>query len=157
MNGGFDQRPIWEPTDMTARTEEIISPDGQIEDASVADLVRRASDDVKRLVQAEIALARAEMMRKGKQAGLGGGLLGAGAGLVYFAVAVFIAAAVLGIAVALPGWAAALIVGGGLVAMALVLALAGRIALRRSTPLVPREAIQSVKLDIDEVKGGIRR
>ncbi|BCB75969.1 phage holin family protein [Phytohabitans flavus] len=120
--------------------------------AGTADLVRQAADQISRLVRDELALARAEVMQKGKRAGAGAGLLGGGGVIAMFGVAALIAAAILGIAEGLPGWLAALIVAVALFAMAGVLALAGRRQVVRGVPPVPQEAVRSVRADIDEVR-----
>ena len=72
--------------------------------------------------------------------------------LAVLAVATLIAAAVAGLAVVLPVWAAALIVGAVLLALAGGSALISRREVETVTPAVP-ETMASVKNDIDEVKG----
>ena len=49
-------------------------------DLPTAELVRQLSDQTSRLVHQELALARAELAIKGKQAGIGAGMFG-GAGV----------------------------------------------------------------------------
>lgn len=51
------------------------------QDQSTGDLIRQLSEHVSRLVRDEVKVAQLEMTRKGKQAGLGVGLLG-GSGLI---------------------------------------------------------------------------
>jgi hypothetical protein len=67
------------------------------------------------------------------------------------------ATAIAAIAVALPVWAAALIVTAGLFLVAGVLGLMGRAQLRRATPPKPEETLDSVKADVDEIKGRVHR
>jgi hypothetical protein len=121
------------------------------------ELVRQAAEQISRLVRDELALAREEMVRKGKRAGVGAGLLGAGGVVALFGVAALLAAAVLGLAEGLPAWLSALIVAVALFAVAGVLALAGRRQVERGVPPVPAEAARSVRADIDEVKGRAKR
>jgi len=64
------------------------------------------------------------------------------------ALATLVACAVIALAIVLPTWAAALIVGVLLLAIAAVLVLVGRARVRTATPLVPRETIDVAKEDI---------
>jgi len=105
------------------------------------------------LLRSELELLKAELISKIKHAGIGVGLLAAGAFFAFFAFAVLLAAAVLGIATALPGWLAALIVGGALLVITAILVLVGVNQLKRGTPPVPTETIESVKKDVNAIKG----
>ncbi|WP_007512163.1 phage holin family protein [Pseudofrankia saprophytica] len=128
-----------------------------VSDASAGELVSRLSEQVSRLVHDELALARAEMTRKGKKAALGGGMLG-GAGVVsVFGTGVLITAAVLGLATAVSAWLAALIVGAVLVAIAAGLALTGKKEVSQATPPLPVDAIEGVKDDLHTVKEARQR
>ncbi len=121
-------------------------------EASVAELVRRLSDQTTPLARQEVALAKAELAEKGKRAGLGAGMFG-GAGLAgAYAVGALVAAAILGLATAVDGWLAALIVGLVLAAVAGVLALVGKNKVQEATPPLPEEAISSAKQDVETVK-----
>ncbi|GAA1814341.1 phage holin family protein [Luedemannella flava] len=124
---------------------------------SVAELVRRASDDLSRLVRDELQLAKLELAHKGKEAGLGAGLLGGGAGFAFFGVAALVTTAILGLATVLAPWLSALIVAVALFVIAAVLALVGRSRLRKSVPPVPEEALASAKADINKIKGSMHR
>jgi uncharacterized membrane protein YqjE len=124
---------------------------------ATGELVRQATEQMSRLVRDELRLARAELAEKGKQGGIGVGMLG-GAGIVaLYGVGALLAAAVLGLAVVLPGWLAAVIVGVVLLAVAGVLALVGRQRVRRGVPPVPSRAINNIKTDVDEVKDRVHR
>ncbi|MFE4468430.1 phage holin family protein [Leifsonia sp. NPDC056824] len=105
------------------------------------------------LVKAELANLKAEYAEKAKYAGIGIGLFVVAAAFLFFALGVLVAAAILGLALVLPGWAAALIVFGGLVVIAVILALIGVGSLKRVDGAAPKETIASVKSDIDAVKG----
>lgn len=67
------------------------------------------------------------------------------------------AAAVVALSLVLDVWAAALIVMAVLFVIAGVLAALGRAQLRRATPPRPERAMDSVKADVDEIKGRARR
>jgi hypothetical protein len=105
------------------------------------------------LLRSEIELLKSELISKVKHAGIGIGLVAGGAFFAFFAFAVLLAAAVMGIATALPGWLAALIVGGALLVITVVLVLIGVNQLKRGTPPVPTETIESVKKDVNAIKG----
>jgi hypothetical protein len=124
---------------------------------STAELVRDATDQLSRLISDEMALARAELTAKGRQAGLGAGMLGAAGLTALYGVAALLATVVLALDTAMPGWLAALIMAVVLLAGAGALALLGRTRVKQAGPPVPEETVQSVKADIDEVKGRARR
>ena len=133
-----------------------VTPRRQAGELSTAELTMRLGDQISRLVRAEIALAKAELTASTRQMVLGGMLLGGAAGIAIAAFAVFIAASVAAIALKLPVWAAALIIGGALMAVAGVLAMLGRRRLRRGTPPLAG-AVGTVRADIAEIRSWIRR
>ena len=100
-------------------------PAGQ--EPSTGELVRQLSEQVSVLVRDELKLARLEMTRKGKQAGLGVGMLGAG-GLT------------------------ALYVGVVLLAVSAAAAQLGKGRLQKAIPPVPDQAVGSLKADVEEIK-----
>jgi hypothetical protein len=104
------------------------------------------------LVRNEIELLKQELAAKIKHAGIGLGLLAGAGAFAFFTIGVLTTAAILGLAVALPAWAAALIVGGALLLVTLILVLAGVGQLKRATPK-PAETITSVKKDVNAIKG----
>jgi hypothetical protein len=126
-------------------------------DAGTAELVRQAADQISRLVRDELALARAEMVQKGKRAGIGAGLLGAGGVVALYGVAALLATVVLGLAEAIPAWLSALLVAIALFVVAGVLALVGRRRVGSGVPPVPEEAARSVRADVDEVRERAKR
>ncbi len=120
-------------------------------DASTAELIKKASEQISTLVRDEMALARAELTSKAKHAGKGAGLFG-GAGVVaLYGVAGVLGAIVLLLAKVMPGWLAALIVGVALLAVAGMMAVVGRGQVRQAVPPVPTEAMRDVRADIDAV------
>jgi tetrahydromethanopterin S-methyltransferase subunit C len=122
-----------------------------------AELVRQVSELVPRLVRDELALAKAELSRKGKAAGTGAGLFGGSGLIAFYGVGALIAAAILVLAETLPAWAAALIVAAAAFVLAGVLALIGRKRVGRAAPPVPEQAIDGVKQDVAAVKESVRR
>ncbi len=120
--------------------------------ASAGELVSRATRQISELVHKEMALAKAELADKGKQAGVGAGLFG-GAGLIaVYAGATLIGAAVAGLAVVWPTWLSALVIGVVLLAIAGVLALVGRKRMGRAVPPMPTRTAKSVQADVHEIK-----
>ena len=124
---------------------------------SVAELIKRATEDLSRLIRDELALAKLELAAKGKQAGMGAGMLGGGAMFAFFGVGALVTTAILGLATVLAPWLAALIVAVVLLVVAGILALVGKARLQRSVPPVPKEAMASVQESIDQIKGSVRR
>ncbi|MER5731537.1 phage holin family protein [Streptomyces sp. NPDC002138] len=121
-------------------------------DDSVGELVSRASEQISELVREEMRLARAELSRKGKRFGTGGGLLG-GAGLLgVLAAQAVVAAVIAALALVLPVWASALVFAALLAAIAAGMAGAGRKQIARAVPPVPEQTIDSVKADLAEIK-----
>ena len=119
---------------------------------STGELVKQVTEQVSLLVRDELKLAQLEMTRKGKEAGKGAGMLG-GAGLVaLYGVACLIACVIIAISHSLQAWLAALIVGAALLAAAAVLAALGRSHMRKATPPMPTQAVDSVKSDVAEIK-----
>src|SRR4051812_3107240 len=127
--------------------------DAQIEgrDRPTAELLHELSDQTTTLVRKEIELAKVELSEKGKRAGMGAGMFG-GAGLLgVFALGCLTACAVLALATAVDAWLAALIVAVVYAAIAGAIALAGRSQLRRATPPVPEQAVDTTKEDVEWV------
>jgi membrane protein len=119
---------------------------------SAADLVKQVSEQATTLVRDEIKLAQLEMTRKGKQAGVGAGMLGGGGLIALYGVACLIACAIIGLSHVMQAWLAALVVGAVLLIAAGVAALVGKSRLSRATPPVPEETVSSVKSDVAEIK-----
>jgi hypothetical protein len=129
---------------------------GQMPQASgeqtTGELVKELTQQVSRLVREELKLAQIEMTRKGKQAGIGAGMLGGGGLLAFYGAGCLLACAIIAVSGAVAAWLAALIVGAALMAAAGVAALMGRARLRKATPGIPEHAIGNVKADVEEVK-----
>jgi hypothetical protein len=119
---------------------------------AVGVLVKRLSDQARRLASQEVELAKAELSVKAKAAGAAGGLFAAAGLLGLFALLTLTAAMVLALATAVAAWLAAVIVAATYLVLAGVLALAGRGRMAKATPLAPTQAIQSVKEDVAWLK-----
>ncbi len=124
---------------------------------SVPELVKDITAQSAALARKEIELAEAEMMIKGKRAGLGVGMFGGAGLLALFGLGALTVAAILGLALVLPGWASALIVAGVYLGLAGIVALLGGVELRRAKPLPPTEAAESVKDDVEWIRAHAER
>jgi tetrahydromethanopterin S-methyltransferase subunit C len=127
------------------------------EERSAGELVKQLSEQVSALVREEVKLAQLEMTRKGKQFGVGAGMISGGGLIALYGVGCLIACAVLAISEALAAWLAALIVGLVLLAVAGVAAQAGKRRMKTAVPPVPAETVGSVKADVEEIKERARR
>jgi Putative Actinobacterial Holin-X, holin superfamily III len=124
---------------------------------STGDLVKQLSDQVSLLVRAELKMARLEMTSKGKQAGVGVGMFSASGLGVLYAIACLLAAAIIAISGEIRPWLAALIVGLALLAASAVAALVGKGRMKRATPPVPEQTVDSAKADVEEVRERMHR
>jgi hypothetical protein len=130
---------------------------GASTDASTAELVRVAAEQISQLVRDELQLARTEMTVKVRRFGTGAGLFGAAGVVALYAIGALLAAVILLLAQAVPAWGAALIVTGVLFAIAGLTALLGRGQLRGTTPPAPDQALDSVKADVHTVTEAVRK
>jgi membrane protein len=92
------------------------------------------------------------MTRKGKQAGLGAGMLAGGGVIALYGLGCLIACVIIAVAAAVAAWLAALIVGAALLLAAAAAALLGKSRLSKATPPLPEEAVGSVQADVEELK-----
>jgi hypothetical protein len=119
---------------------------------STAELVKDLSREVSDLVRQEIALARAEMMEKGRKAGRGAGMLSGAAVLGLAAVGGSMATLILLLDLVMPAWLAALIVTAAYAAVAAVLGLRGKGEISEVGPPTPERTVESVKEDVQWAK-----
>ena len=119
---------------------------------TVAQLIQQVTEESSRLVRTELKLAQAEMTEKAKTAGVGLGAFGAAGILALYGVGCLILTGVYALSLVLPAWAAALIVGAVVLAIAGVAALVGKKKVSEATPPVPEHAVENVKADVAEIK-----
>jgi len=112
------------------------------------------SEQTSRLIRDELRLAQLEMTDKARKAGLGAGLFSGAGLLAFFGTASMITAAILALAIPLPGWAAAVIVGAALFAIAGMAALLGKREVSQAAPPMPEEAVTGIKQDVQTLKAG---
>ncbi len=138
--------------DRQARNLE--TSDNDLDQASIAELVQRLSDQSSSLARKEVELAKAEVAQKGKQLGIGAGAFGAAGVIGLFAFGALTTALIVLLATAMAGWVAALIVAAAYALIAGGLALVGKQKVDQGSPPIPERAIESTKLDIDAAKSG---
>jgi MFS family permease len=121
-------------------------------DRPVGELMQELSEQTSRLVRQELELARLELTRKGRQAGVGAGMFGGAGAIGLFAAGALTAALILALATAVTGWLAALIVAAAYGLVAGGLALSGKSKVQQAAPPVPEQAAESVKEDVQWAK-----
>ncbi|MGY1738297.1 phage holin family protein [Geodermatophilus sp. SYSU D00684] len=113
-------------------------------DPSVGVLVQSAMADVSTLIRGEIELAKTEIGRSAKKAGISGGLFAAAGVLVAFAgIFLFIMLAELFTWLGLPRWVSYLIVTAGLLLIAGLVALIGMRMVKRIDK--PERTLESLR------------
>jgi hypothetical protein len=128
-----------------------------VQPASAGELVKLLSEQVSVLVRDELKLAQLEMSRKGKQAGLGVGMLSAGGLVALYGTGCLLAGAIIAIGLVMAAWAAALIVGAALLTAAAVAALLGKRSLHKAARPAPEDALGSIKTDVEEIRERAQR
>jgi len=124
----------------------------ELRERPIGEVAKDLTADLSLLVRQEIELAKAEMAEKGKTAAPGLGMFG-GAGIVAFCAAGALTAfLVLVVSLFLPDWAAALIVGAVLAAVAYLLVRQGKERVAEAGKPVPEQTIETVKEDVQWAK-----
>lgn len=136
-------------------TELSQRPSKDSKEMSARELTVQLGEQLGRLIKDEVALAKAELFANARQSMLGGELLSAAAIVGLGSWLAMVAAAIAGIAVGLPVWAAALIVGGALGALAGFLALLGARRLNRGMPPL-KLTIDSVRDELTDLAAKVR-
>lgn len=121
------------------------------DERSLFTLLGELPDRVSTLVRAEIDQVKAEMTYKAKHFGIGAGLVVGAAFVGIFLLGTLIATGILALSLVMPGWAAALIVSGVLLLIILVLVGIAMLNFKRGSE--PLESIESLRRDLDVVKG----
>ena len=102
----------------------------------------------------EIALAKAEIKRKGIQLGVAGAFFAVALVFVGLLVIGLMVAAIMGLATIMPAWLAALLVSAVCLIIATIGALIGQNKFKAVMPLVPEETIRGLKYDLGIAKEG---
>ncbi len=126
--------------------------DAELRERSIGELFSKLSTETSTLIRQEMALARAEMTEKGKEAGKGAGLFGGAGAVGLLGAGAITAGIILLLDLAIAAWLAAIIVGLVYVAVAAVLAMQGRNRIQAATPPMPEQTIDTVKEDVEWAK-----
>jgi len=105
------------------------------------------------LIRAEIEQLRMELVQKLKGTGIGLGLFILALNFVSLFVMLLILAGVFALSLIMPLWAAALIVAGVSLVLAVIFVVIGAIAIKTGGKPVPSRTIQSVRDDIATMRG----
>lgn len=129
---------------------------GGASERSIGELVSTIMEQISSLVRGEIDYALANAKAKGSEIGTGGVLFAVAGVVALFGVSMLLFAAAAAIATVLPWWAAFLIVGAALLAIAGILALVGKSHLDKSKDyeIDPKAGVDR---SIDAVKTGFRK
>ena len=124
----------------------------ELRERSLGELFSKLSNETSTLIRQEMALARAELTEKGKEAGKGAGLFGGAGAVGLLGAGALTAGIILLLDLAIAAWLAAIIVGLIYVAVAAVLGLKGRDRIQAATPPVPEQTVDTVKEDVEWAK-----
>jgi len=134
-------------------SSSVPTPPAEPRRRSLVDLVTSIPTLVTDLVNREIDLIKAEMTAKLKALGVGAGVIAAAVLLLLAMLGVLLTAGILALSLIMPGWLAALLVAAGLLIIAVILGLIGYRILKKGIPPVPTESIDSLKKDLNAIKG----
>ena len=127
-----------------------------LHDRSLGELLKQLSEQTTRLVHQELELAKAELQQKGRQAGMGAGMFGGAGALGLAALGALTACFILALDAVVPAWLAALLVAVVYAIIAFVLVKQGQARVRRATPPVPTQTIETVKEDVEWARSQMR-
>jgi hypothetical protein len=130
----------------------VSQQDADLRERSIGELFGKLSSEMSTLIRQEMALARAELTEKGKEAGKGAGLFGGAGAVGLLGAGALTAGVILLLDLAIAGWLAAIIVGLIYVAIAAFLGLKGRDKIQAATPPVPEQTVDTVKEDVEWAK-----
>lgn len=121
---------------------------------SLADVIKVLLRLGPKQINDEITLAIAQMKTKGIAAGIAVALMVVGLVFITFLVVALIVAAIAALHLIFELWAAALIVAGAFLLIALIVVLIGLLKLKGAMPLVPEDAIRGFRMDLGVVREG---
>lgn len=121
------------------------------DERSLLTLIGELPERFSTLVRAEIDQIKAELGYKAKHFGIGAGLVVIAGFVGIFLLGTLIATGILALSLVMPGWAAALVVSGVLLLIVAILLGIAWLSFKRGSE--PLETIESVRQDLDAVKG----
>ena len=138
-----------------ASREDLPGSD-DLRDRPLGDLLKQLSQETTQLVHQELELAKAELTQKGKQAGMGAGMFGGAGAIGLAALGALTACFILALNAVMPAWLAALLVAVVYGIIAYVLVKQGQARIKRATPPVPTQTVETVKEDVEWAKTQMR-
>ena len=120
------------------------------------ELLSEFANETTDLIGKEFELARAEVGEQVNRAKSAAGLFGAAAVVGLAALGALTACAIIALALVIDAWLAALIVGGAMLLVACILALAGRSRMKSVAPPVPEQTLGNLKRDFAAVQHGVQ-
>jgi hypothetical protein len=130
----------------------VTEQDAGLRERSIGELFSKLSNETSTLIRQEMELARAEMTEKGKEAGKGAGLFGGAGAVGLLGAGALTAGIILLLDLAIAAWLAAIIVGLVYVGIAALLGLQVRDRIKRATPPLPEQTVDTVKEDVEWAK-----
>ena len=134
-----------------AALEQRAGRSGSAESGSVAHLLRQLVDDVATLVRKELALASSEISHSVSELKQGLVSMVTGGAILYLGLVFLLLSATIGLAQVMPGWAAALIVGGVVTLIGVIMLMVGKQKVEPSH-LAPNRTADSLRKDRDMVE-----
>jgi hypothetical protein len=138
-----------------ASREDLPGSD-DLRDRPLGELLKQLSQETTQLVHQELELAKAELAQKGKQAGMGAGMFGGAGAIGLAALGALTACFILALDTIMPAWLAALLVAVVYGVIAFVLVKQGQARIKRATPPVPTQTVETVKEDVEWAKTQMR-
>jgi uncharacterized membrane protein YqjE len=117
-------------------------------DRSISDVLQDIIRNVQEIVRSEVRLAKTEIREELDKARSSTLLLGAGAATAMFAVLFLLLTVVYALALVMPEWAAAMIVGAALAAVAIVLLVVGLKRFKQIHP-TPVRTVETIKENVE--------
>lgn len=114
------------------------------------ELLGKLPQQIAALVRVEYENAKREIASRLKKLGLGAALVVFALFFIFFALGALVTAAIAGIAVVLPVWAAALIIAGVLLVLAVLVLWIGFNRIQRGNP-VPEETLGRIERDFEHL------
>lgn len=140
-------------TTTTTTTASTLEPGTRTEtDSSVGGLLRQLTHEVPSLVTKELALAKAELSESIRATKAGAASVATGGAVLLGGFIVLLMSAVYGLSNMMEPWLAALIVGGVVVVIGLIMVSAGKKKFEASS-FKPERTMHSVNKDKEAVRG----
>ncbi|MBV8742666.1 MAG: phage holin family protein [Sinobacteraceae bacterium] len=141
----------WKEPSVATREAQIPIHDDNLQAQGAIDLLKRLVDELTTLFRQEIALAKAEITASLTKLVMAVAALAGGALVLFAGLLVLLAAAVLALALVVAPWLAALIIGGAVTLIGVIMVMAG---IKGVNPdkLKPRRSPESLRKDKELLK-----